>query len=59
MCQLLEHKLGLDVVGGEQVRQTLGVISAAATPGNVAQVESVVNAKVDKRRQALLVNGIP
>ena len=57
--QFLEHKLGLQIVGRQQICQTLRVVPAAATPGDLAQIEAIVNAVVDKWRQALLIDGVP
>ena len=57
--ELLEHLARPDIVGGVEPVETLDVVAAAAPPGDVAQVEAVVDAVVDEGRQAVLVDGVP
>src|ERR1700730_6125523 len=59
LLELLENETGPGVVRGEDVRQAFGVVPAAAPPGDVTQVRVVVNAVVDKGREALLIDRIP
>ena len=58
-AQLLHHLPRPGVVRREQVRQALDVVAAAAAPGDLAQIEAVVDAVVDERRRAVLVDGVP
>ena len=44
---------------GVQAAQCLNVVALAATPGDVGEVESVVDAEIHEGREALLVDGIP
>ena len=54
-----EHLPGPGIVRRQQVRQPLDVVAPTAPPWNLPQIETVVDAVVGERRQALLVDGVP
>ena len=53
------HLLRPEVVGRELVRKSAHVVAAPSRPGDVAQVEAVVDAVVGEGREVLLVDGVP
>jgi hypothetical protein len=55
---MLTQKEG-GVVGGEEIRQSVHVVAAAANPVDVAQIEAVVDAVVGEGREVALVDGVP
>ena len=57
--ELLKNDPSVGVVGGEYLREALDVIAGPTPPGDIAQIGGVVDAVVDKRREAMLVNRIP
>lgn len=56
---LLQDQAGPGVVAGEQVGEAVDVVAAAAAPGDVAEVQAVVDAVVGEGDQAVLVDGVP
>ncbi len=56
---LLDDEPGPGVGAGVGVAERLDVVAAASAPRDVAQVEAVVDAEVEERRQVLLVDGVP
>ncbi len=57
--ELLEDESGPGVAAGEEVGELLHVVAAAPPPGNVAQVEAIVDAVVGEGHEAMLVDGVP
>jgi len=56
---LLDDEMNPRVISGEDPLECRDVISLAATPRDVAEVESVVNTEVSERCEVLLVDRIP
>ena len=56
---LLDDEAGPGVGAGVGVAEGLDVVAPASAPGDVAEVEAVVDAEVEERRQVLLVDGVP
>ena len=56
---LLDDEAGPGVGAGVGVAEGLDVVAAASAPRDVAQVEAVVDAEVEERREVLLVDGVP
>ena len=56
---LLHDEPSPRVGAGVGVAQRVDVVAAATPPRDVAQVEAVVDAEVQERRQVLLVDGVP
>jgi hypothetical protein len=57
--KLRDHQARPDVVGREQIRETIDVVPAAAAPGDLPEIEPVVNTVVNERGQPVLVDGVP
>ncbi len=56
---LLDDEAGPGVGAGVGVAQGLDVVAAPSTPRDVAEVEAVVDAEVQERREVLLVDRVP
>src|SRR5262249_22831369 len=56
---LLDDKASPGVGARVCVAQRLDVVAPPAAPGNISEVEAVVDAEVEERRQVLLVDRIP
>ena len=56
---LLDDEASPGVGAGVGVAERLDVVAPASPPRDVAQVEAVVDAEVEERRQVLLVDGVP
>ena len=59
LVNLLHDEAGPRVRAGVGVGQRLDVVAATAPPRNLAEVETVVDAEVEERRQVLLVDRVP
>jgi hypothetical protein len=57
--ELGEDAAGPGVIGGVELLEAKGVVAAAAAPGDVAEVEAVVDAEVLEGGEAVLVDGVP
>ena len=53
------HQPSPRIGGRVEVREAPDVVPATALPGDVGQVESVVDAEVEERRQPVLIDGVP
>ena len=56
---LLHDEAGPGVGAGVAVAERLDVVAPAAPPRDVAEVEAVVDAEVEERREVLLVDRVP
>ena len=57
--EFLEDHPCVGIIGGQHLGEALDVIAGPAPPGDVSQIGVVVDAVVNKRREAVLVNRIP
>ena len=57
--ELVQHEAGPGVVAGVEVLECRDVVALAPPPGDVGEVEAVVDAEVLERREVLAVDGVP
>lgn len=56
---LLDHEASPCVGAGVGVAERVDVVTASPAPRDLAQVEAIVDAEIQERREMLLIDGVP